>query len=58
MGIRLSGDVDLFLDWSRRADFAAMLSAVTGALEAAAMKVEVVARSCSKLARSCSPTTR
>lgn len=44
MGSRLSGDVDLFLDWSRRGDFASMLSAVTGALEGAGMKVEVVAR--------------
>jgi hypothetical protein len=44
MGTRPSGDVDLFLDWGRRGDFDAMVSAVTGALETAGMKVGVVAR--------------
>ncbi len=35
MGTWPSGDVDLFLDWGRRGDFGAVVTAVIGALETA-----------------------
>jgi Nucleotidyl transferase AbiEii toxin, Type IV TA system len=44
IGSRPSGDVDLFVNWACRDDFDDAVSAVTGALEKAGMKVEVVAR--------------
>lgn len=43
IGARPSG-VDLFVNWACRDDFDDAVNAVTGALEAAGMKVEVVAR--------------
>jgi hypothetical protein len=44
IGTRPSGDVDLFLDWQRRGEFADALAAVTGALKAAGLDVHIVAR--------------
>jgi hypothetical protein len=45
MGQRPSGDVDLFTDWQRRADFPAVVDVVIEALAAHGYSVTVVARS-------------
>jgi hypothetical protein len=44
IGSRLSGDVDLFVNWARREDFDDAVDAVTSALQAEGMEVTVVAR--------------
>ena len=45
IGDRPSGDVDLFTDWQRRADFPAAVDAVVAELERHQFTVEVIARS-------------
>ena len=44
MGQRLSGDVDLFTDWQRRADFPRAVDTVVAALESHQYTVTVVSR--------------
>jgi hypothetical protein len=44
IGSRPSGDVDLFMDWSRRSDFDDAVREVTNALNEAGMNVYVIAR--------------
>jgi nucleotidyltransferase AbiEii toxin of type IV toxin-antitoxin system len=44
MGSRPSGDVDLFLDWSRRGEFDQAVTAVITSFKAAGMETTVVAR--------------